>query len=846
MGRVRMNPNIKTAYENGQLILFLGAGCSLTSKDQNGNYLLSASDLSKQIAQKVGWEYNNESLSTVYSAAKKIMGNGLEDLLSQLYKHCDPSEEYIKLSCYVWPRIYTINIDDALDIALLKKSPQNVNIRHRFDKVVDQDQIVKNVDFIKLNGSIDRIETGFIFSPNEYGDASAKPPLWYKELAEDFYRYTFLFIGTKLNEPLFYHQIARYKSETNSIERRSYIITPTASQIEKSNLETLNLEHIAGSLSDFVKWLSDNYPTPISPTDIAYNRNPALREMFSKQTKVETEKYISIFDDVFIVSRKSLKTKNKPFTEERKICPFYRGFKPEWVDIFDGIPAFLSDTEKLYEIVENKLNENSNLIMVYGPAGCGKTTLLKQVAYKLNESENIPCYFLERPTSDFKLLVRELEKLHNSRFCLFFDRLDAHALELKDLFVSREINNCLIVGSESQRKWKGELEDILGDYCAVTLNVSLINKKDAQSILSKIERYGPWTRLGKMSKNQRLKELIEHSKRQLLIGLIETTYGVGFEKIIEREFSEIKGEEEKAFVILVGLATIHRYYIRHEYVSRALSYLNINKSVSYFVGKLSGIVNYNNGVLLARHHVYVRHLFNKIIDDTEMFPILKALLFSYTAYESPIVRNVNRNEMQLFKALINHKFLKDIFRRDKNMVLKIYESFEKKFENDGHFLLQYGLALRDFNKQQEAYEKIKTASVAFPSSSHVEHALAQQGLILACYQTSKIKAYDLLNRSIERLEALNKYYRSRSIYPIVTLSEGHTSVIRKFESEDCAKEMAKIYANRISSIEGFKQHSRLKSAWLTLTKYATAGVWVENKNSLYEYLIPESAYENED
>lgn len=832
-----MNGYIKSAYENGRLVLLLGAGCSLSSQDQFGQNLLSARDLSKKIAEKVGWDYADEQLSTVYSAAKEVMGEGLYSLLLELYKHCQPSEDYIKLSRYIWPRIYTINIDDALDKALIKYSKQKINIRHRCDKVADQDQLFKSLDYIKLNGSIDRVEAGFIFSPNEYGQASSKPPLWYKELAEDFYRYTFVLIGTKLNEPIFYHQIARYKAETCSSERRSYVITPSASPIEKSNLKTLNLEHISGSLTDFVKWLEDSFPTPVYPIEIAYNRNPALRELFSKETEKEKEKFINIFDDIFFVSRKHFKTANKAAEIERKIRSFYKGFKPEWVDIFDGVPAILTDTEKLYKIVTDSLIENVNLIVLYGPAGSGKTTLLKQVALQINENVDIPCYFLERPTPDFKLLIAELEKLHDSRFCLFFDRLDAHTLEIKDIIESRILNNGLIVGSESQRKWKGEIEDILGQHVAYSLKISLINQKDAQAILDKLEVYGPWTRLGKMSKSERKKELIDRSKRQLLIGLIETTYGAGFEKIIEKEFVEIKDEAEKIFVIIIGLATIHRYYIKHEYVSRALSHLGIAKSVSYFVGKLSGIVSYNNGNLLARHPVYVRHLFSEIIGAAELFPVLKSLLFSYTVYKSPISRNVSKNEMQLFKSLINHKFMKDIFRHEQELIPKIYESFEKDFENDGHFLLQYGLSLRDFNMNAEAHEKLKTALIAFPSSSLIEHALAQQELIMACSQTSKVKAYALLEQSIDRLENLNKYYRSRNAYPIVTLSEGHTCVVRRFESEERAREIAKNYANRISSIDGYRQQLRLNSAWKTLTKYATIGIWMEDKNNLYECLI---------
>ncbi|WP_305838773.1 hypothetical protein [Photobacterium leiognathi] len=50
-------------------------------------------------------------------------------------------------------------------------------------------------------------------SSQEYGSNSASEPLWYSELARDFHKYTFIFIGTKLKEPLFYHQIEKYKAK---------------------------------------------------------------------------------------------------------------------------------------------------------------------------------------------------------------------------------------------------------------------------------------------------------------------------------------------------------------------------------------------------------------------------------------------------------------------------------------------------------------------------------------------------------------------------------------------------------------------------------------------------------
>ena len=56
---------------------------------------------------------------------------------------------------------------------------------------------------------------------------------------------------------------------------------------------------------------------------------------------------------------------------------------------------------------------------------------------------------------------------------------------------------------------------------------------------------------------------------------------------------------------------------------------------------------------------------------------------------------------------------------DKERVLSIYESFEKAFENEGLFLMQYGLALRSFDENEAAYEKLRIAQQAFPESPQI-------------------------------------------------------------------------------------------------------------------------------
>jgi len=214
-----MNERIKSAIEAGRIVLVFGAGASIGSSNQSGNPVLSGTDLSQLLAKEAQVEYSGEGLQVVYGAVKHILGGRLNDILEMNYRHCEPSENYIAISKFPWARIYTLNIDDALDIALVKHSKQKVNTIYRFDKIIDQDKIFNKLEYVKINGSIDRLSEGLIFSESEYGKASAESPLWYRELAEDYFKYTIIFIGTKLDESTLWHHIERYKLNTNSEKR---------------------------------------------------------------------------------------------------------------------------------------------------------------------------------------------------------------------------------------------------------------------------------------------------------------------------------------------------------------------------------------------------------------------------------------------------------------------------------------------------------------------------------------------------------------------------------------------------------------------------------------------------
>jgi hypothetical protein len=251
---------------------------------------------------------------------------------------------------------------------------------------------------------------------------------------------------------------------------------------------------------------------------------------------------------------------------------------------------------------------------------------------------------------------------------------------------------------------------------------------------------------------------------------------------------------------------------------------------------MDGIVTYSNGSITTRHRVYIERLFTLYVPQSELLKIIDAYIQAFSVYEFPIVKNISRNEASIYKHLVNAKALKRILKNDKNSVLSIYEGYEKIFENEGLFLMQYGLALRSFDENKQAFEKLRIAHQAFPESPHIEHALAQQRIILASLETDETVAMAHFTEAeivLNRLNSANVSAFDR--YPIITLSEGHVKIMENLGYKKEAKILAKKYHDRISKNTNLESNYRLSQTVSDLAKYYVSGKWPEKHHSDFGY-----------
>jgi len=819
-----MNEQLRRAIEEGRAILFLGAGASVGSTNKSGESPPLSDTLANMIASRCGWTYNSERLGIVYAAARNLLGMELDTLLNDCYANCKPSAEYKILSQYPWARIYTTNIDDACEKALSEMSTQDIWIRSRNDRVIDKDQLFTRLDYVYLNGSIRQPEKGFIFSPEEYGKASASSPRWYEEAASDYLQCTFVFIGTNIDEPTFHHHIELYKSRAGSSAPKSYVILPSATQIEIAGFESAGLTYLQGTLSTFTEWLTTTiWPIP-KPVDIAQNRFPELKALLAKTSAQTRNEFADLLANVTSVSRQGLVSTTEVFNLGTT-RPFYKGFKPNWRDVLDGVPAELKQYPVLLNRIYTAQGNEKNLFAIIGPAGSGKSTALKSLALTLSDNgERV--YFIERPLDRLVETLVELDKLNSDRYFVFIERLDHLKADLAAGL--GKISKAMIVAAESQNVWHNRLTEYFHKPKTEIAVLNEIEEQDVARILDKLQQYGPWTRLATLKPAERKRELFVRSKRQLLIGLMEATTGIGFDQIVFRDFGSV-AEQDRLFFLIVCIATLHRTDLSLSVAARALSHMANTESPLAVAARLQGIVESRRDRFVARHPIYARKIVDAIADRKLVSAAISSLLMTFTVYPHPVVKSLDKNDSALFKSIINHRFLADALRGDQASIFAIYSQFEKYFESDGLYWLQYGLSMRSFNKHKEAYDLLHTAYNAYPHD-HTIHAYAQQKLILAAddsvpVETSRAYVADAINM----LAKLDDILESDDTYPIVTLAEGHVKAMRVLDGEAMARIKAKEYVDVLERRLKKGPNPRLEEARLRLFNFAATGTWKEEQ-----------------
>ena len=111
---------------------------------------------------------------------------------------------------------------------------------------------------------------------------------------------------------------------------------------------------------------------------------------------------------------------------------------------------------------------------------------------------------------------------------------------------------------------------------------------------------------------------------------------------------------------------------------------------------------------------------------------------------------------------------------------------------------------------------------------HTQHALGQQLLILGRKASDKRMATAYAEEARSLLEPLDDVIDSDDTYPLVTLAEGHTLLVKNNEGVDAARNVAKSYISVLNAKCGKQPTNlRLRECHDRIFKFAATGTWNE-------------------
>ncbi|CAN1527170.1 hypothetical protein MCEMIH16_01279 [Caulobacteraceae bacterium] len=829
------------AIEEGEAVLVLGAGASATSTLANGDRVKQAWALSKMLAEKAGLSFQDDSLWDVITATigPRLSQTQYYKILQDEYTGVRPSSELQNLFDYTWRRAYTWNIDDAVENIKGAVQPRRY-YNGLVDKVSNQDGL-EYLQFVHLHGDALKPEHGFIFSPGEYNQRlTSDRHDWYRQAAADYAAYTPVFVGSRLNEPIMAAELDRARPLPGSGLGLAFLVTPDKfSEVQLASFKARNIVVIQATLAEFVEWLRFTSGKKVTPIDVAKRINAFANEL-SERFSVNAAD-VDTAQSIIVHTWQETKLDADQLGDvalAKAAQRYLEGAPPTWRLSATDVPVWLTATDALFERITQSIDARDRVFVVHGQSGSGKTTATMQVLLRIaRENPDKKLYELRGDVKSLKAALNLIERMHKDEHVIVFigDAFIYGDSLLEDVMSVKSGAMTLVTGARSG-EWREHIERRIGEVSS-SFQYQRFVEADFQPLVGRLLQYVPAPRFKRMTPPERI-ERLRSSTGQLLIALKETTESDHFTNVITREFQSLSDDACRTLALAVGVSTIARTGLSTVAAREAYNRFGFARSFDDALTALDGIVSVGpGGRLVARHETYVRHIIDNVAKFSSVVDAITAILRTYTKFDTPIVRNVGRQDALLFKFLLNHNFNADLARRrnDLESGLKVYEEFEVIFQLDGHYWLQYGQYLVEMGQLEKALGVLNKSIQAYPNNTYASHAYADVQRRVAAERSSyDAVTVELIGDAVKTLEALHasSSWGASDQYPIVTLSERHVGALVRHGQDTQARALAAKYFRQVDDLAKRNSASALQAARERLAHYATSGVWTLPQQAL--------------
>ena len=688
--------NLLRNLTRNRVVLVTGAGFSAEATNISGSQLPVGNQLASGLWRFLyDTDYDNRtSLKTLYGAAqtnRKGRAALQEFLLSQLQVKEYP-EWYKTVTPWFWRRVYTFNADDLLE---------RIHADARFPRLetvvapaqyTERDSFLRTLQYIKLHGSVDD-DRELTFGPREYGArAAARADFWYLHFVEDYSTMPTIFVGTELDEPLFwqYVELRGAQSARGAKVRRPkcFLVSPTVSKPNEEMLEQYNIVPIRSNAHDFFGWLNEQ-AEPLSRENVLRLVDPTLEPALLASERGVPGKDVAAIEYFYSIFRVPVRPANP-----RSRVTFLLGVPPTWEDIGADLDAHREIGDVLVKELVNAIKtDTADVVILSSAAGGGKSTICKRAAMELIDM-GYSVYFSEgeiRPNP--QKLMPHLMSLEEKAF-IFFDNAGHDLASIAEvaervrdnkikpvILVAARTNDLAFRGYEFARAGARVLEVEVPDLC----------DGDIEAVLDTLEKHDVLGKLRDKTWEERVEVFKTKSRKQILVAMREATSGRGFDEIIRDEFSSVNPPEAQLLYLVAALASDEEYGLTVQQMITAME-LPPNDTQVLIEKSLAGI--------LVQHEFdetkyYIRHpaIAHFVIESAPRPVLANAVIALLITISTVLPQGKDRRwsrAFRFYRSVLNHHRLNAIFTGKHFLVRKIYEGIRDYFHDDGHYWLQYG------------------------------------------------------------------------------------------------------------------------------------------------------------
>jgi energy-coupling factor transporter ATP-binding protein EcfA2 len=683
-------------YEKGNVVLFCGAGSSVGATNSNGKDPPMSGELSEILARECGWSYSGEELAVVYEQAMKHLGTaGLNSVLSVHYQNVRPAPWHRAISNLLWFRIYTTNIDDVLENSYAAGGAQKflpITCPHSYE---EPDIWYERVQCVHLHGSVLDFSKGFTFTFDDFARLTASPNPWYQAMVDDMQSKSFVYMGTRLNEPPFYHYLEMRSQRargTREYRARAFLVAPTVPHIRRRQLEDKGIFVVEASAEEFL-----NAVLPILRSRV-HGRMALLENRYPHQIAAIRSGVFNTQSELFrqfelVTAAEAPRGATAPRTL------FYAGAEPTWDDIRNNNDAEREVATDFLAALRSSTSGVASFVLV-GHAGSGKSTLLRRLAFEVAR-EGRTVYFSKSPSRIEKgPLVDMVVGLDGKHAYIFIDDAMIHLEAVEE--VARELPgaaNVTFVLADRPHVVYPRLRRLTA-LRPKLLDMPYLTRPDCEKIIEKLEETGLLGELRGKPRHEQLRAFLVRSKKQLLVAMKEATLGRGFDVILANEYQSLSGEDARLAYTVTCLAYMHGAPVRRRHLLACVQGTDIQKAALVEEDLRDVVIRWNDNpeLLCPRHRVIA----NQVATGTAPPHARYAAITNYLAQISPdlTAQNISRRTPEYigYRGIINFDNMLDLFGEDYETINSVYDDLKGFYSQDFLFWLQFGRAQVYFDK----------------------------------------------------------------------------------------------------------------------------------------------------